>query len=155
MSAHVTVAEVQQWLETSKLDLSGSFDLDLEASAAELVLSRLRAGYATDTWVDESTTPTLVRMIIAMFVAGWTYDRSFSEQGTETTSYGKQLESAAMDLLGGLVAGSSILSEGSLERDATSYPAFWPTDAATQIAEDEGSDADGAAVRWARAGMQF
>jgi hypothetical protein len=155
MAAHVSIAEVQQWLEVTKARVT-QLDLELEGTATELVLSQLRSTYAVEAWVDEGTTPKLVRSVISLLYAGWFYDRTYSEDTPDSaTSYGSKLESAAMALLGSLVAGSTLLDETTVPRDNTSFPVFWPTDAATLIASQEGDDAEGAAPRAFTMGKVF
>jgi hypothetical protein len=89
-----------------------------------------------------------------MLYAAWYYRRSYSDQITDGYSYADKLESSALALLGGLAEGSSVLSEGEPAREATSYPAFWPTEIATIVAETD-PEAEGAAVLAFRMGKVF
>ena len=153
---HVSVQEVQQWLEVTKLAVT-DVDATLEDTFFNLVAGRLSARYDVASWTDETTTPKLVRVVVSMLIAAAVYNRSYAEQIADVSevSYGTRLELSAMSLLGGLADGSTdLVGEEGTESDI-SGPVFWPTDMATTIAAEEGADADGAAVRAFSMGMRF
>jgi hypothetical protein len=154
MALHVEASEVQQWLQRSKL-MVDSVDAELEATAWARVASALDTRFDTSTWLTAETTPQLVRGVVSMFIAAWVYKRAFAESSVDVAgTYGTGLESSAMSLLGGLVDGSTSLP-GYEEVASSQAPVFWPTDAATMVAEEEGADADGAAVRVFSMGRTF
>lgn len=155
MPVHVTEVEVQQWVQNSRLTITG-VDPTLESSAFSRVASALSLRYDTTTWLDDETTPSLVRSIISMLMGAWIINRAAGEASNETDSYGLHLESSALTLLGGLTDGSITLDDApGAASSATGSPAFWPTDLATTIALDEGNDAEGAAGRMFSIGQAF
>jgi hypothetical protein len=154
MTVHVTVSEVQQWIQDTRLTV-GSVNTDLESSAFSRVVGALALRYTTATWVDASSTPALVRSIISMLIAAWTINRAHAETVGDVDAYGVHLESSAMVLLGGLADGSILIDDTAIGDYSTGQPAFWPTDNATTIAEEEGWDAEGAAPLLFTAGKVF
>jgi hypothetical protein len=155
VTLHIDLQDVQQWLEVSKHQVT-AVDAAQEATAFDIVVGALSARYDVDVWVDATTTPRMVKTVVSMLIAGWTYNRSYAEQiASGIDSYGDRLVSSAMSLLGGLADGTTDII-GEDETDANiSGPVFWPTDLATTIAEDEGDDADGAAPRKFSMGRTF
>jgi hypothetical protein len=127
---HITVAEAQAWLESSKLTLT-SLDTEQEAQIASQVLARVVSAYPEDAvaWVDSTTTPRLIRSIIAMMYAGWYYDRQYSEN-PEDNSYADRLRAAAESLLEGIIAGTIDVVEVD-DLPNIGQPAFYPTDASS------------------------
>lgn len=106
----IVLSQVQQWLETTKLRLD-SIDPALEKTARDQVFSMLSAVFTINTWVDNSTTPTLVSQAIAMLVAAWTYNRAYSEETTAGNPYALWLEQKALALVDGIRDGSIDLIE--------------------------------------------
>ncbi len=129
---HIELAEAQSFLEGTKLNLS-SLDSVLESEQANYVLGTLAQTYdsptfGVTTWVDVNTTPELVRLCIAMFYAGWLYDRQYSEMvAAEGNSYGLILRNDAEVLLLG-IASSSIQLVELLPNMPSVAPVFYPTD---------------------------
>jgi hypothetical protein len=130
--AHIVLADAQAWLENTKANLT-TLDLNLEAQVSSDVLARLAEvfddpTFGVPTWMDNTTTPALVKQVIAMFYAGWFYDRQFSEMvAAEGMSYGTVLRNYAETLLEGIITGSIILVEISPNEGDTG-PGFYPTD---------------------------
>jgi hypothetical protein len=127
VALHVTIEEVQQWLEPTKLTVP-SVDVELEATAALLVLNTLSTEYTTTTWVDDTTTPPIVRKIISMLVAAWLYNRAYSEETPDGNNYALWLESKAYALLQGLVSGTIDIPEVPGEAAAIGPATYYPTD---------------------------
>jgi hypothetical protein len=129
--AYISLSEAQQWFEGTRLTLT-ALDLELEASAMEMVQSHLRSRYTTDGWTNISTTPTVIRKIISLLHAAWYFNRTLMESVEMDTgsSYGDRLESLAMSLLGG-VAGGSIAIPGEEPLVSATAMAFYPTDDTT------------------------
>jgi hypothetical protein len=125
---HITLAEAQAWLEGSRVTL-GLADTELEASASEVVFSQLRGRFDVSPWVDETTTPKLVRTVIAMLHDAWYVQRVHADQD-DLSPYARKLESLAMTLLGGL-AGGSIDLDIVIPRATFSLLAFYPMQADT------------------------
>ena len=137
MVAHISLEEAQQWFQSTKLQLE-AIDAELEATASAMVLGHLADSYDTTTWVDSTSTPSLVRKIISMLHGAWLYNRVVSEQQVENAiTYGDRLERAAMTLLESVAAGNVVLTDTTEVnlQDASTAMEFWPTDAATANAE--------------------
>jgi hypothetical protein len=127
MAVIVQLSEVQQWLEGTKLTL-GALDADLTDTAQVQVLSALQAIFDTSLWIGPTETPALVRKIISLYIAGWTYARQYSEATAENKNvYASWLCQRADVLLAGLVAGTLTLAEDP-DAGASNEPSFWPND---------------------------
>lgn len=128
--AHITVAEAQAWLETTKLTLS-SIDTSREAQIASQVIARVVSAYpeAAPTWTDTTTTPRLIRSIIAMMYTGWLYDTTYSEN-PEDNAYADRLRAAAETLIAGIVEGTIDIEEVP-GLPTIGQPVFYPTDASS------------------------
>jgi len=127
MATHITLAEAQAWLETTKLSLP-KLDEELEGQLSAMVLGKLVTIYPdfVPLWVDATTTPVLVRKIISMYFAGWYYDRQYSETA-DSNEYADRLRKMADDLLEGLISGAIDIIEIP-GMPPTSEPEFFPTD---------------------------
>lgn len=125
--AHITIAEAQAWLESTKLTLP-SLDTEQEAQIASQVIARVVSAYPEEalTWIDDASTPRLIRSIIAMMYAGWFYDKTYSEN-PEDNSYADRLRQMAEELIEGIVSGviDIIEVEG---LPSIGSPVFYPTD---------------------------
>lgn len=133
--AVIDVDQVQQWLASTKYPIE-ELDEILEETARAVVFSGLEARFDTTSWVDESTTPQLVQVVIALLVAAWTYQRLVGEDVNEGDNYGATLEQRAHTLLKGIL--DSVIDVG-VEPDpdlvAGRSVSFFPTD-------DEDEDED-------------
>lgn len=132
MSLITTLPEVQQWLEQSKLTV-GTVEQPLHDHFRDVVFSRLAGVYNTSGWVSASTTPGLVRHIVAMQIAAVLYKRAYSEDNSSDDSYGAWLESEAKSLLEGL-ASTLLELPGADPVEASAEPEFWPNDS-TEVEE--------------------
>jgi hypothetical protein len=142
--AHIVESDVQAWLEESKLTI-GTLDVTLEQQIATEVLGRLvTAAYDVTGWTDPTNTPKLVKKIIAMFYAGWFYDKMYSETA-DTNQYAQRLKRAAETLLQGIIAGMTDIEEvpGLTQ---LGNPVFFPTDASSALHYDEYDVGDGPAA---------
>jgi hypothetical protein len=126
--AYVTLQEVQQWLERTKLDLT-EFDIELEASAKSFVFAKVSRFYDTSTWLAANTTPELIRKILAILVAAWTYMRQYSEDEDALNEYAEKLEKMAYDLIDGIIGGTLELSGAAAVLGGSTPATFYPTDA--------------------------
>jgi hypothetical protein len=124
--AHITVPQVQAWLEPTKLTL-GELDDELEDSVATQVLAIVAQAYATSTWTNTTNTPVLIQKIIAMEYAVWLYRRQYSEDGG-TNEYADMLQAMINQLLAGIVSFIIVLTDVASPTDDLSGPAFYPTD---------------------------
>lgn len=153
MAAVVTVAEVQSWLEVTKLTIA-DFDAELESTAQATAFGVLGDVFDTSTWVSPATTPVLVRKAIAMLVAAWTYNRQYSEEDPDGSAYARWLEEKAYALLEGIKSGDIDLVEVPDNVAAIAGTiSFYPDDSTgrTQQYDDQGvavGPIDGAAAKF-------
>jgi len=134
--ALVTLAQVQQWLEQSKLQLS-AIDAELADTARDVTFAALVNSYTTSTWVSTATTPRLVRSVISMLVAAWEYQRAYSEDAGDAL-YGIELERKAMALLAGISAGTTTLEEYPGVGANAETLGFYPDDATGALEDTDG-----------------
>lgn len=140
--ALVTVAEVQAWLESTKLRLDHDDELLEEVHLSRMVLSKLATRFDTSAWVDETTTPDLVRTIIAMLTAASRYNKQYSESDAQAGNpYANKLEGLAYDMLEQLLTGEMLLTDVTDDGPGvTGTVAFYPTDASSLIDDEDDSD---------------
>lgn len=154
--AHMSTAEVQAWLESTKAAIT-SIDGPTESQIAAEVLGRLAQTYGqfTSGWTDSTNTPQIVRQVISMYYAGWFYDKEYSEvvTGEATTSYGATLRGWATTLLADIISGSVEIVEIEPSQPATG-PIFYPTDtSSTMDAFLNNTDTDDHSLGPAKFGM--
>ena len=156
--AHIVVADAQTWLENTKANLT-ALDPNLENQVSTNVLARLSDVYndpsfGVPTWVDNTTTPVIVKQVIAMFYAGWFYDRQYSEMvAAEGTSYGVVLRTYAETLIVGLLSGSIEIAEIQ-PNEPDVAPTYYPTDtSSTSSALMNNTDPDNMSLGPAKFGM--
>lgn len=130
--AHFTAGEANAWLEDTKLSLD-SIDTNLEQQIAAQILPRLTlAGFNTAAWTNDSTTPQLIRSLMAMLYVAWIYDRAYSDNNEDATSNYASLLRQHVELnIAGLVAGSIILTEEPDVNTDIGQPSFFPNDASS------------------------
>src|SRR5689334_17488282 len=126
--AHITVEEAQAWADGTKLPL-GAIDTDLEAQLAEEIIRRLDSGFDVTGWVDNTNTPTLVRVIIAKLYVAWLYDRQYSEDIEQGNNYADRLKLNVEALMLGLLDGTIELPGVDVGISGTAV--FYPTDASS------------------------
>jgi hypothetical protein len=134
MSLHITVENAQAWLETTKLPL-GDIDDELEDSVATQILSRVAQAYDTSGWLDSTTTPKLVRKLIAMQYVVWVYRRQYSEDGG-TNEYADMLQAAIDSLLTGITGYIVPLVDVPPTTGDGTGPVFYPTDLSSALTPD-------------------
>lgn len=106
MSHVVALEKVNQFLPHEKMEVVKHSDVnDLEETARDIVFGKLALYYDTPTWTTPATTPSMVNNILGLLVAGWVYDRQFSEEAAEGGSYGSRRVEEAYRLLEGILAG--------------------------------------------------
>ena len=129
MADFISVEEVQQWLERTKLAVD-EIDTELEDTAVTMVFSRTSRSFDQSAWVDANTTPALIRKIISLYVAAWTYHRAYAEAtGESLNDYAVKLEAMADNLIAGLNNDTIDLTDVSTTIDEqTSAIVFVPSD---------------------------
>lgn len=141
MASHVTVAEVQSWLDQDKLPLAPNDPLPEEANAAAGVLARLANVYPeASTWTDNTNTPALVRVIISALTAAYRYNKIYSEEEDAGNRYAGKLEGRALEMLSMLVNGDVLITDVPVTLITSFDPLFWPGDltGATKIYDGQG-----------------
>jgi hypothetical protein len=135
--ARITLAEAQAWAETSKMDLSdfGGLDLNLLTQVEAQVLGDLGRVYDPALiqylWVNEMTTPQLVRTLIAMRYVSLLYDRQYSEDEGRNP-WARRLENMANDLTESITTGNVDIPEVAGVVGVARSPLFYPTDASSE-----------------------
>lgn len=122
----IEVADVQNWCEPTKLtvgDLNDGWVLQIET----IVMSKLEAGFDISTWVDPTTTPEIIKSVIAMEYASFLYDKQYSEDSDDSNAWAARLDMMANDLIDGMLAGSVVI-DGYVQAEEHSDPASYPTD---------------------------
>lgn len=128
--AHVGVEDVNTWLEPSKLSVS-EIEPGLDVYATGLIVGALVARFDTTTWVDETTTPSLVKQLISMLYAAAFYRREYSEDLVDGTglNWAQWLEQSAGGYVSQIVAGViDIIGLPDGTDEGLALPAFYPTD---------------------------
>jgi hypothetical protein len=125
--SRITVKEAQAWAEGTKLIVT-ALDVDLLDHMEAEVITQLSSAFDTVTWVDEVTTPKLVRTIISKMYVSWVYNRQYSEDVDQGNNYAALLLLNATNLITGLLAGTIELPD---TPDVAGSPVFYPTDASS------------------------
>lgn len=130
---HITPADVNYWLENTKLTVADPLDAGVEAFATSKVIGRLAGAFETTTWVDPSTTPQLVKQLIAMLYAAATYRKSYSEdlEGDGVgLNWAEWLEQSVEGYLNMVFTGEITLTDPEIDITGTNVglPSFYPTD---------------------------
>lgn len=128
--AHVTVTEVQSWLDPAKLPIAANDPLPEEVNAATGVIGRLANVYPEAvTWTTEANTPLMVRVIISALTAAYRYNKIYSEEEDTGNRYANKLEARALELLSMLINGDLQITDVPVTTITSFDPQFWPTDA--------------------------
>jgi hypothetical protein len=164
MPLHVTIADVQAWLDEDKIDLAENDPLPEEQHVVNMVFSRVGQIFNTSTWVDPDSTPDLLRTIISGLVAARRYNKIYSESDDASgNAYANKLEKTLDVLIEQVVDGTIQLIDveggASPAQVSGNNPTYWPTD---QTGALEVFDASGQVVQPAgsqdivfRMGQQF
>jgi hypothetical protein len=126
---HVTVGDVQVWLDAGKLLIPENDTLPEDQTFADIVFGRIGQVYTTTTWVDATTTPPLIKRIIAMLIAANRYNKIYSEEDDAGNRYANKLEGRAYDMVNMIVSGQIIVLDPSAVPIAgANVPVFYPDD---------------------------
>lgn len=131
--SYITVESANAWLEKTKLSLT-VLDSELEASISSQVLAEIAQIYDVSSWLNTSTTPSLVSKIIAMKYAAWYIQRTYSED-LPSNDYAELLLAEADRLIQGITSEALILSDTNITIVPSAAlvgegPSFYPNDAA-------------------------
>jgi hypothetical protein len=125
--AHIDVDDAKAWTEDTKVGVEfDELDDELEAQVSEIVISRLSSRFTTSAWVGESTTPSLIKTLIAMYYVSFVYDKVYSTDD-DLSAYAVLLRQQADLNIAALLAGNIDLPE---EPTNTGFgsPEFYPND---------------------------
>jgi NADH:ubiquinone oxidoreductase subunit 4 (subunit M) len=123
----ITAEDVQGWVDQTKLSVT-TLDLKLLPFIEEEVLARIGTVYDTTVWVNETTTPRIVKVIISKLYAAWIYDRAYSENQSDRNMYAQRLIDNANMLIQGILSGV-IVVVGTTETPLSA--SYYPTDASS------------------------
>lgn len=130
--AHIDVSDANAWLEGTKLTLT-DLDTSLEGQISTQILAKLAGTFSTTTtWTDSSSTPALVRSIIAMYYVAAVYDKHYADDVEDSSSnYASTLRGMADLNIAGLLDGTLSLAEDPAANSTQGAPVFFPTDASS------------------------
>lgn len=129
--AHFSIFEVNSWADQVKLQID-RIDAALEDSVWDQIVAVAANAYDTTTWVDESTTPSLIRKIAAMEYVSWMINRIYSED-EGVSPYAAVLHRRADTLLSGIADGTVILTDAVSSSLNDTIPAFYPNEASSAM----------------------
>lgn len=134
--ARITVTEAQAWGESSKLKIT-SLEPSLLAHVEAITLAEIGRAYdpllIQALWVNEATTPQIVRTLIAMRYVSLYYDRQYSEDEGRNP-WGRRLDNMAKDLSEAIQTGSVDIPEIAGVTGIARSPRFYPNDASSDEA---------------------
>jgi len=124
---HVTPDDLNAFADGRKITFN-DIDVGLEETLSTQVLARISQVYDTSTWVDETTTPPLIKSIIAMQYVGWYFERTYSEDAN-ISNYGTMLIAESNTLTDGLANGQiDIPGLPTGINTGLTQPSFYPDD---------------------------
>jgi hypothetical protein len=126
--ARILPSDAQVWAEPTKLPIT-VLDAGLLSQIEAQTMAKLTLVFlpvVTNTWVDSTTTPVVVKSLIAMTYVSWFYNRSYSEDQQNLNDYAVWLLGQANNLMAGLIDGS--LGLPGVEQPSTGFPSFYPND---------------------------
>lgn len=134
--------DVNAWLEPTKLTVS-TIESALSDQITEQVFSRLRNSFSNiTTWTSETTTPVLVKSIVAMLYAAAIYERAYGDDHDDTNNYAGLLRAMAEANITGLQSGILELAEDT-GNQGSSAPAYFPSDASSANPASMDAPSDG------------
>jgi hypothetical protein len=134
MAQRITTPEAQAWVEGTKFtiaDVTTGQNAALLTEIEEEVIARVSSAYDTSTWVNDTTTPRLVRVAIAKKFVAWAYRRAYSESlGDSDAMYAFLLEANSETIIQGIVDGSIEIPTIPV---VVGEPIFYPDDASSAM----------------------
>jgi hypothetical protein len=127
--AHIDVTDAEAWAEALKLPIT-TLDVNLEDGIATQVLAKLAVVITVTSWLNPSSTPDIVRKIIAMqYVASYINRAQSSEE--DLNNYALWLWANAETLIEGLISGALVIDPTVPPPPDPSSPLYYPTDASS------------------------
>jgi|ERR1051326_1092196 hypothetical protein len=134
----IAVADVQAWVETTKLGSQfQALDVDALSQIEEEILVTIGSVYDTSTWIDKPSTPRIVQVIIAKMYAGWLYDKVYSENQSDPNKYAQLVKANAQTLINGIINGTIEIPGSPILNPSSAT--FYPTDVSSSQ-EPDGQD---------------
>lgn len=96
--------DVRVWLDSQKLSIT-TLDSNLAEQITAEVLGAVSSAYSVEGWTTVINTPLIVRRVISMMYAGYTFHKKYSPD-TDPGTYGELLLANAKTLLDGIVSGN-------------------------------------------------
>lgn len=137
--SRITIQDAAGWVRTSKFTIA-DLNVDLLDQIEEEVLSRLASTFDVSTWTTPSTTPRLVRTIIAKSYVLTEYQKAYSEDEDSLPAYARALYNNAEMLIEGLNDGTITLSDATPADAGSGQPSFYPTDASSALCPGDMGD---------------
>jgi hypothetical protein len=126
MGTYITTSDVNAWFAPTKLTLlDADFNENREQQIADWLFSQFKDYAPIDTWTDEDDTPPLIRSILAMYYAAWTYDMTYSDDDEENRFSGRLRRAADLAVQGILSGEMDIVG---VDVPTNNGPSFFPTD---------------------------
>src|SRR5437773_3733944 len=125
----ITLEDARGWTEDSKLDIT-ALDMSLLVQIEAEVLGQLDTVFDATTWLDEASTPQLIRTIIAKKYVSWLYQKLYSENQNVGNSYARFLDTNADNLIAGLIDGTILIPGATATVQRAS---FYPNDASSAL----------------------
>ena len=130
--SRITVQNAKGWVRSTKFNV-GDIDTDLCDQIESEVLARISSSYDVSTWLDASTTPSLVRTAIAKLYVAWLYAKAYSEDEETVPEYARALQANAEMLIVGIIDGTINLPDALPSDSGSGQPSFYPTDASSSM----------------------
>jgi hypothetical protein len=131
--ARITVTEAQAWVEGTKFTIVeplSTTNASLLSQIETEIIARVSSAYDTSAWLNEASTPPLVKVAIAKLFVSWAYRRQYSEAiSDEDAAYARFLAANSELIVSSLVDGSIKIPE--LPGESINVPIFYPTDASS------------------------
>jgi hypothetical protein len=135
----ILYTDINAWFQPSRLSLisQAEIDISLYAQIESGVLARLATVFDTTGWVDEDHTPELVKTILSMYYAAWTYDKAYSDDG-ESNAFADKLRSTADLQMSAIISGSVLLTDPFMAdqefaAQIAGGPTFYPNDLSSSM----------------------
>ena len=125
MAIVINAQDIQTWLDGTKLTVA-TVEIGLEEVAKTEIFSAVALQYVTTGWIDESTTPLLIRQLIGMQVAAWLYRRAYSETELASPNYADILEQHIASIIAGIIMGTIDLIDVPGVVGVAGGPTYWP-----------------------------
>jgi hypothetical protein len=126
MVQRIEPADVQAWCEPTKLPI-GELDDALDVQVETYVIAKLEPGFDASTWTSPTSTPVIIKQVIAMKYASLLYDRQYSEDSDASNAWAARLDMMAEDLIAGMLDGS-VTVDGYVTTQDHADPVGYPND---------------------------